>query len=322
MATVSVIVPTFNRRARLERVLAALGTQTFPLDQLEVIVVSDGSTDGSVEWLSTQSFPFAFEVVEQANAGPAAARNNGVAHSSAPLILFIDDDVVAEPGLVAAHCQAHDRHGDHAIVIGPMLTPDEEPLLPWVRWEQTMLYKQYRDMTQGRWHPTARQFYTGNASLPRRAFDDVRGFDTSFRRAEDVELAYRLADRGYHFEFEPEARARHYAERSFQSWLSIASAYGHNDAIMGRDRGQDWLLDATSREFHNANPLTRITVRATIDRPRSTRAAHVMFTTASNLAEHLRLRPVSRYALSGLYNLIYYHAFIDELGSADLLLRR
>ncbi len=79
----SVVVPTYNRLQRLKRVLAALDAQVFPRDEFEVIVVSDGSTDGTDEYLrSLERTGLSF--ASQANAGPAAARNLGVELARAP----------------------------------------------------------------------------------------------------------------------------------------------------------------------------------------------------------------------------------------------
>ncbi|MCK5924044.1 MAG: glycosyltransferase family 2 protein, partial [Methylococcales bacterium] len=159
--------------------------------------------------------------VSQPNAGAAAARNRGVSEAQGEIILFIDDDVVPTPTLIEDHLRHHETASD-IVVIGPMLTPPHHSLLPWVAWEQAMLEKQYNAMQAGEWEPTPRQFYTGNSSIARQHLDAAGGFDTEFRRAEDVELAYRLADMGLRFIFDSQAVGYHYAERSFDSWMGIA----------------------------------------------------------------------------------------------------
>src|SRR6516165_9610456 len=104
---VSVVIPTFNRLARLQQVLAALSAQTYPRDRFEVVVVSDGSTDGTDEFLAEAAAPFELTVVTQPNQGPAVARNRGVASARGSIVLFIDDDVVATPALVQEHVAGH-----------------------------------------------------------------------------------------------------------------------------------------------------------------------------------------------------------------------
>jgi glycosyltransferase involved in cell wall biosynthesis len=183
---VSVVIPTYNRCAQLQQVLRAFADQDVPRSDYEIIVVSDGSTDGTDEFLLDEACPFDVLLVQQENQGPAVARNNGVEKSAADLILFVDDDVVPAPELIRVHLERHAEVDDRTVVIGPLLTPDEIRLEPWVEWEQRMLYKQYDAMDRGDWSATARQFYTGNASLRRSLFEESGGFDPEYRRGEDV----------------------------------------------------------------------------------------------------------------------------------------
>ncbi len=140
MPAISVVIPTFNRLARLQRVLEALSRQTLDERQFEVVVVSDGCTDGTDEYLASTT-PLSVVHGRQDNAGPGAARNHGVRLAGGRLILFLDDDVIATPTLVERHLQAH---GDSTstVVIGPMLNAPGFRYSPWVAWEQDMLYKQ------------------------------------------------------------------------------------------------------------------------------------------------------------------------------------
>ena len=87
-----------------------------------------------------------------------------------------------------------------------------------------MLYKQYDGDGARRLGGDGAAVLHGNASVARRHLLDAGGFDEAFRRAEDVELAYRLADRGLRFTFAQTPSSIHHAERSFDSWLDIARA--------------------------------------------------------------------------------------------------
>jgi GT2 family glycosyltransferase len=317
MTSVSVVVPTYNRLDRLQRVLAGLERQTVEPDGFEVIVVSDGSADGTNDYLLGVKTPLHLQPLIQENQGVAAARNHGIDRATGEIILFIDDDVVPAPQLMAEHLRTHAAHGDSVIVLGPMLTPDDFDMAPWVRWEQAMLAKQYNDMIIGRWEPTARQFYTGNTSLARRHLLDVGGFDPAFRRAEDVEMAYRLAQRGLRFVFNPEAIGYHHAERSFQSWLEIPYAYGRNDVIFTRDKGQVWLLPMILGEFHSRHVMIRGLTWACLGRPRLTRSAIDVLQRLAGIGHRLGMPTVSRMAYSGIFNLRHYQGIADELDSRD-----
>lgn len=311
---ISVVVPTYNRLARLKEVLAALEQQQFPGDDYEVIVVSDGSSDGTDDYLANLRSERHLRWFSQSNQGPAAARNLGIDKAIGEFIVFVDDDVVAQPRLLAEHMRSHSEAERDVIVVGPLLAPENFDMAPWIRWEHEMLMKQYRALLAGIWQPTARQFYTGNASLRRSHILAAGGFDESFRRAEDVELAYRLADKGLGFVFNLEAVGRHFAERSFQSWLAMAGAYGRNDVIFARDRGQKWLLTALESEFHERHALIRSLVCLCRGRPRMSALAGQIIKLAADTATRVGADGVEQRAYSGLFNLQYYTGLHHELG--------
>jgi glycosyltransferase involved in cell wall biosynthesis len=318
---VSIVMPTYNRVGRLRHVIAALEKQEFPRDDFEIVVVSDGSSDGTEEYLRGLSSERKIRAFSQTNRGPAAARNRGVSEARGEFVVFIDDDVVPSPVLLAEHMRSHQEAGREVVVVGPLLSPDGFDMLPWVRWEQEMLMKQYRALLAGEWEPSARQFYTGNASLRRAHILAAGGFDEGFRRAEDVELAYRLASRGLDFIFNMKAVGFHFAERSFQSWLEAAKAYGRNDAKFIRDRNQRWLLPALESEFHQRHPLIRSMVCLCNGKPRLTALANFAMKAAANLASLVRAQTVEQHAYSGIFNLQYYSGLHEELEEATLFCR-
>lgn len=314
MPKVSIVIPTYNRLRRLLEVLAALAKQTYPHDEFEVLVVSDGSSDGTHERLPALRLPYRLDLVVQSNQGPAAARNNGIGRAAGEYVLFIDDDVVPTPQLVAEHMQMHACEGPDAIVLGPMLTPSGFNMAPWVRWEQAMLVKQYTSMQEGHWAPTARQFYTGNTSLARRHLLASGGFDSAFRRAEDVELAYRLSAQGLRFVFHPAAIGYHYAERSFRSWMETPYLYGRNDVIFTRDKQQRWLLPTVFSEFRIRNPLIRLLVRVCLDRASLSQGTVAGLRLIGQQSDRLGVERLVEMAHSGIFNLRYYQGVADELG--------
>ncbi len=312
MTRVSIVIPTYNRLPRLRQVLSAVERQQYPLDAVEVVVVSDGSTDGTHEYLASLQTPLKLRFVPQANAGPAAARNTGIRSARGEYILFIDDDVVPTPQMLAEHMKLHTGQ-DNLVVLGPMLNPPDFKLSPWVSWEQAMLEKQYHAMHGGTWQATARQFYTGNTSLRRQVLLDTGGFDERFRRAEDIELAYRLEQHGVEFCFTMAAVGHHYAERSFQSWLQTPYTYGRYDIIFSRER-HTWILEFVREEFGNRNKLTQLVVRAFLDRPRLSRGLIALAKGVSDLSYQRGVERVSRAGYSTIFNLRYYQGVADELG--------
>ncbi|MBX0328837.1 glycosyltransferase [Oscillochloris sp. ZM17-4] len=314
MANVSIVIPTYNRIARLKQVIAAIEQQTYPLDKVEVIIVSDGSTDGTHEYLANIQTPLNLRFVPQENAGPAAARNNGFRNAHSEYVLFIDDDVVPSQQLVTEHMRWHARR-PNLVVLGPMLNPPDFTHTPWVAWEQAMLEKQYAAMRRGDWEATARQFYTGNTSLPRQVLIESGGFDERFRRAEDIELAYRLEKQHVEFCFTMDAVGYHYADRSFASWLQIPYVYGRYEIVFGRE-GQTHLLAFVHEQFKQRNPLIHLIVGICLDRPRLSSLVQVLTKQIADIGYRMGGpgKRIAQAAYSAIFNLRYYQGVADELG--------
>ena len=84
LPAVSVIVPTYNRREELRHVLDALAAQEYPRDRLEVVVVDDGSEDGTAEMVRTAELPYRVRLLQQENQGVAIARIRGALEAGVP----------------------------------------------------------------------------------------------------------------------------------------------------------------------------------------------------------------------------------------------
>lgn len=234
----SVIIPSYNRRATLEMVLEGLARQTLPRDAFEVIVVLDGTTDDSAAMLANwqQAGRLAhLRWHSQANSGQALARNAGVQLAAAPVVVFLDDDVVPEPELLAVHA-GHHRAGARQAVLGDCLVVRERRdslyhLGVWAWWEDTY----QRRALPGR-QPGYRDFCAGNVSLRRADFLNVGGFDPAFRGygGEDFELGYRLLRAGVTLVADRSARARHYHRTTVAGVLKATRQEGQGDVLLGR----------------------------------------------------------------------------------------
>ena len=116
--TISVIIPTYNRKHSLQRTLDSLRSQTFPRERFVVIVVDDDSTDGTPT-VANEHFPFAFVYARQKHKGATAARNYGAAISQAEVLVFIDDDVTVSPQTLEAFAEAC-YHKTKVLVMGTL----------------------------------------------------------------------------------------------------------------------------------------------------------------------------------------------------------
>jgi GT2 family glycosyltransferase len=154
-------------------------------------------------------------------------------------------------------------------------------------------------------------------SLPRAVLERHRGFDESFRRAEDIELAYRLADDGVEFHFEPRAEAHHYAERSFASWCDIAYQYGRNDIVFARYPGREQLARFLAWTFSQHRLPVKLITWATVSSPLLAKMVVGSMKAMVRLGELVRVHLISRAALSIIHSVLYHEGMADELGGPD-----
>jgi len=233
----SVVIPTYNRLEILPRVLAALESQTIAPGAFEVIVVDDGSSDGTAAYLAGHRPAFEFHAFSQTNSGPAGARNRGVSSARGELVVFLGDDTVPEPDFLSVHAEAHRvRAGRRIAVLGYTTWPRDRRVTPFLHhineYGLQFGYELIRD-------PEAvpfNFFYTSNISLPRRAFEEHGFFDTTFPDAawEDIELSYRLSRNGYGIVYEPRALVRHHHDITFASFRRRQERSGRAAAIFYR----------------------------------------------------------------------------------------
>jgi len=185
-----------------------------------------------------------------------------------------------------------------------------------------MLYKQHDSLVRGIYVPTYWHFFTANASARglRSTISTIVAIGGSFavryRRAEDVELAYRLSESGVRFVFDDKAIAYHYADRSFQSWLQNVPDYGKNEVIFATEHGMSSRLDSIRDEFHSRHPLVRTMTRWCVVRPWLLRAAERQLVSMAGGGDKVGAQTLTRFSLSGLYNLAYYSAMAAALGGA------
>jgi glycosyltransferase involved in cell wall biosynthesis/peptidoglycan/xylan/chitin deacetylase (PgdA/CDA1 family) len=206
MIEMSVIIPTYNRVDRLQACLEALSHQTQPLSDFEVIVVVDGSNDGTVEMLESLSTPYTLIVLCQKNKGQHIARNNGVEHARGRYCLFLDDDIMADPQLIAEHTSLH-KLQEGVVGIGQITIQFKNDDWFTKRFAEGW-HEHYQDLNRIDIKPSWEDCYSGNMSVSRLAFNEVGGFAEDIPWSEDLELGYRLEQHGLRFIYLPEAIGR------------------------------------------------------------------------------------------------------------------
>lgn len=198
---VTVIVPTYNRKGLLRECLASLLSQTYAEDCYEIIIVDDGSTDGTkglVDRVAHGSSP-ELRYFRQSNRGPGAARNLGIKNARGEIIAFTDDDCIASPTWLQNGIRPFGA-GQIAAVQGQTL-PAEQVRLRFFppRFSYTV------QVTGETWpYPTCNMFYRRQAIL------DVDGFNERYRTAaEDADLAWRIKEKGMKIVFSGDVLVHH-----------------------------------------------------------------------------------------------------------------
>jgi GT2 family glycosyltransferase len=233
---VSVIIPTYNRLQELQRVVAALQSQTVPLGtELEIVIVDDGSGDRTWEWLRDQPGETGIVALRQANSGPAAARNRGVEAAGGDIVIFLGDDTVPQPGWLVAHVEEHRLFGRSGPVatIGYTSFPPEtdSPFLRFINeYGAQFGYLIIEDPGSVPFN----FFYTSNVSLPRSELERLRGFREDFPAAawEDIEFAYRATASGLRIRYQPKARTIHHHCVQPRTFCRRQRTSGHSAAIL------------------------------------------------------------------------------------------
>lgn len=307
-----VVIATRNRPEALERCLAALDRQT--IEDFAVIVVDDGSDQPVADVVARFPELQATVVRHDRSRGPAAARNHGVEHVDARFVAFVDDDMVVEPDFLQRHLEAVSTGGDDDPIVscGPFLEPPDWDPTPWNDWEAHQLKKSSKALQTGRYPVSWRQFHTGNNCLPTARFRELGGFDETFMRGEDDELAYRLHRSGCRFVFVPDAIGWHYAVRSLEAWLAIPRAYARFEHRFDQLHPEADHLATKKAELRHRSPVLRV-VRRLAGGPRRTALA-VNGSVAAARAMH---RVGWRWGAFGALSVAYDLSYVDSLREVE-----
>jgi glycosyltransferase involved in cell wall biosynthesis len=212
----TVVIPAFNAQDTLADCLRALKRQTTVPD--EIIVVDDGSTDGTAGVASG----YAVRLFRQRNQGPAVARNEGARHALGDLLLFTDADCEPASDWVA-EMTAPFADSEVSGVKGVYRTTQREPIARLAQCEFEERYQRLARFDQIDFVDTY------SAAFRLAAFRAMGGFPGGFSEAnnEDVELSYRLARAGHRLVFNPRAAVLHRHKTSWASYFRLKLRRGH-----------------------------------------------------------------------------------------------
>jgi len=184
MVKISIIIPSYNRKEILKEALKALFNQNYPKDKYEIVLVDDGSTDGTEEMVSSLSSPCRLKYLKNGERmGAPRTRNRGIKEAEGEFIIFTDSDVIVLSDFIEQHLNYHKKYGD-VIVSGELI--------------QISSLNEVGKKKKGIFDISFSPFDTANVSVRKNFLLEVELFDESFSAYgwQDIELGYRLIKGG------------------------------------------------------------------------------------------------------------------------------
>jgi glycosyltransferase involved in cell wall biosynthesis len=231
----SIVIPTYNRPHALGCCLQALLQLEYERDRFEVIVVDDGGTLSLQSMLAPAQEQLQLTLIEQPNAGPASARNQGAALAQGQFLVFTDDDCQPAADWLTV-LESHCLETPDALIGG--LTINALPNNLFSTASQVLidyLYSYYNDD-----HTQALFFASNNMAVPTRQFRELGQFDTSFPLAagEDREFCDRWHHHRYPLRYVPEARVYHAHQLTLRRFWRQHFNYGQGAFYFHQRRAQ------------------------------------------------------------------------------------
>jgi len=247
---ISVVIPTRNRCELLRGCLESMERQTLSSQEFEIIVVVDGSTDGTLEFLQTYSPPYKLQVVVQEHGGLSAARNRGNQEAGSPLVLCLDDDMLAVPALLEQHVQTHERFPG-GLVQGGLRIDVSVRRTPFIRYQERLLDAIHAKRVGPATILHSEDVSGGNISIGRELLDSVGGFNASLKRLRntDGELAHRLEKQGVTIRYAGEAAADMTHVNDLDQALHASRLYGRSYVYLQQFYPETrWKLSPLARD--------------------------------------------------------------------------
>jgi len=189
----SIIVPSYNRQDEVKDLIKSFNALDFPKNKFELVIVDDGSTDGTAEYLRSihAKLELNLVIIEQENQGPGAARNNGMQNSNGDFLIIIDSDcTVPQEWLNHIDSRLNEEQAD--AFGGPDSYRSDFPaLLKAINYSMTSFLT--TGGLRGRKGKNLAKFYprSFNMGLSRKLFQQIGGFNQMYY-GEDIEFSNRI----------------------------------------------------------------------------------------------------------------------------------
>ncbi len=323
----SVVIPTYNRASLLIKLLDAWRE----VDQVtkykyELIFSDDGSSDDTVATLKQQAKGLPIVTLENEHGGAARARNAAIRRAQGERILMLGDDIFPNPQLVNRHVELSRQFGPDTAILGDIKWHPELKLNYLMTHITEVGHEQFSlNAFQPGQYVDFRHFYTANISLDRQFLLSEPGlFDERFSKVnfEDAELGYRLANRGVHIRFEPEAWVYHYHDYTAEAFCSRQKIAGEMAVVFVRlhpELGDLFGVERTRDRYAKFRSSSLVGLPRLTDAPRNFDAI-IKVCETYEYELPLAMEPEQKYiklALSSLYVRLFRACF--ELGILNKL---
>ncbi len=224
MISYSILIITCNQKEILGRALNSLAKQIKNPKAFEIVVADDCSTDGTDEFIKRSRMPIFLKYIRQdKNVGRSIIRNKGFEKTAGRQVIFLDGDMLPGDDMIESYTSSWEQYPG-AVIVGSVGYP--------VEWPSDKLQKYL--LSRGRLAvkaegPVAGKYFTsGNFSIGRELFAEMRGFDLNFEgwKGEDTDFGLRLESKGVPIIFNPQAVSYHYHRKTIKEMTAEYDRYG------------------------------------------------------------------------------------------------
>jgi len=221
---ISVIIPTHNRKEILEKTVESLLHQSLPPQANQIMVIDDGSTDGTEEMIHThfeRDLGDRIGYWKQPQKGANPARNWGIQNAKGHIILFINDDTVPDRDLLEVHLKEHSIFPEEEVaILGHVAWSHDQISTPFLRWLDhggpQFIFHEIKGKREVPWY----YFVTANVSIKKAFVSRMDPFDEDFMAHQDTEFAWRAHQKGMKLLYNESALVYHFHPRTFDEMRS------------------------------------------------------------------------------------------------------
>ena len=220
----SIIIPTFNRLEELKELIPSLESQSLDPSQFELVIIDDGSTDQTLEYLNHLNLPFNLTLRSQKNQGPGAARNHGMSIAAGSHFIFVDSDCILPPQYLQIIDSYLEQNSLDAFGGPDTYHPSFSPLLKAINYAMTSFLGTAG--TRGSKKSLAK-FYprSFNMGYHRRVYEKIGGFN-DLRHGQDMDYSARIFEAGFKVGLISEAFVYHKRRTSLKKYFKQIFNWG------------------------------------------------------------------------------------------------